>query len=186
MPVTIPEGVQVTLNDTEVSVSGPKGELSWRFHQAMKIEMADKQITVTRPSNSKTHCALHGLTRALIHNMVVGVSTGFEKVLEIDGVGYRAILDEGRLKLMLGLSHPVEIEPKEGIAFEVKHTTMPGSTRRYYIVKISGADKQVVGQQAAEIRKLRPPEPYKGSGIRYRGERIRRKAGKAGKAGAEV
>ena len=158
---------------SHVRVKGPKGELEHTFPAAMKIKLDKGQVTVTRPSDERTHRALHGMTRALINNMVTGVSQGFEKVLEVNGVGYRAELNGKNLVLNVGYSHPVEIEPQEGITFDV-------DTRARQI-KVQGYDKAVVGQVAADIRKVRPPEPYKGKGIKYLDERIRRKAGKAGK-----
>lgn len=173
MPIAVPEGVDIKIKGANVKVKGPKGELSHTFPASMKIKLDDGEIKVTRPSDERTHRALHGMTRALINNMVVGVSEGFEKVLEINGVGYRAELEGQNLVLNVGFSHPVTIEPPEGITFEVD-----GRTRQ---IKVMGYDKQAVGQTAAVIRKVRPPEPYKGKGIKYLDEVIRRKAGKAGK-----
>ncbi|MCK4900565.1 MAG: 50S ribosomal protein L6 [Anaerolineales bacterium] len=173
MPVVLPKGVDVQIKGSHVRVKGPKGELQHTFPADMAISLDDGEVNVKRPSDAKHHRALHGMTRALINNMVVGVSTGFEKVLEINGVGYRAELSGKTLVLNVGYSHPVEVEPPEGITFEV-------DTRARQI-KIAGYDKQVVGHVAADIRKIRPPEPYKGKGIKYLDERIRRKAGKAGK-----
>lgn len=173
MPVELPQGVDVTVKGSHVRVKGPKGELEHTFPASMKIKVDDGTVTVERPSDERTHRALHGMTRALINNMVVGVSAGFEKVLEINGVGYRADLSGQNLVLNVGFSHPVEITPPEGISFEVDARTRQ--------IKVMGYDKQAVGQVAADIRKVRPPEPYKGKGIKYIDERIRRKAGKAGK-----
>lgn len=173
MPVIVPEGVDVKIKGSLVQIKGPKGELEHTFPEDMKISLDDGEITVARPSDERTHRALHGMTRALINNMVLGVSTGFEKVLEINGVGYRADVQSGNLVLNVGYSHPVVVEPPDGIAFEVDARTRQ--------IKILGYNKQVVGQVAADIRKVRPPEPYKGKGIKYIDERIRRKAGKAGK-----
>ncbi len=173
MPVELPQGVDVKVKGSHVRVKGPKGELEHTFPAAMKIKVDDGIVTVDRPSDERTHRALHGMTRALINNMVVGVSTGFQKILEINGVGYRAELTGQNLVLNVGYSHPVEIVPPEGITFEVDNRTRQ--------IKVMGYDKQVVGQVAADIRKVRPPEPYKGKGIKYIDERIRRKAGKAGK-----
>jgi large subunit ribosomal protein L6 len=173
MPVTVPEGVDVKIKGSFVQIKGPKGELAHTFPEDMKISLDDGEITVERPSDERTHRALHGMTRALINNMVVGVSSGFEKVLEINGVGYRADIQSGNLVLNVGYSHPVTVEPPEGITFEVDARTRQ--------IKVQGYNKQVVGQVAADIRKVRPPEPYKGKGIKYIDERIRRKAGKAGK-----
>lgn len=173
MPVVLPKGVDVQIKGSHVRVKGPKGELQHTFPADMAISLDDGEVNVKRPSDAKHHRALHGMTRALINNMVVGVSTGFEKVLEINGVGYRAELSGKTLVLNVGYSHPVEVEPPEGITFEVDTRTRQ--------IKIAGYDKQVVGHVAADIRKIRPPEPYKGKGIKYLDERIRRKAGKAGK-----
>jgi len=173
MPVPVPKGVDVKIKGSSVHVKGPKGELQHTFPAAMRISMKDEVIEVTRPSDERTHRALHGMTRALINNMVVGVSTGFEKILEINGVGYRAEVDGKNLVLNVGYSHPVVVEPPEGIEFEVD--------MRIRQIKIKGYDKQMVGQIAANIRKVRPPEPYQGKGIKYLDEKIRRKAGKAGK-----
>lgn len=173
MPVIVPEGVDVKIKGSFVHIKGPKGELEHTFPEDMKISLDDGEITVDRPSDERTHRALHGMTRALINNMVVGVSSGFEKVLEINGVGYRADVQNGNLVLNVGYSHPVIVEPPEGITFEVDARTRQ--------IKVQGYNKQVVGHVAADIRKVRPPEPYKGKGIKYIDERIRRKAGKAGK-----
>ena len=173
LPVTVPESVQVDIKDSEVRVKGPKGEMKRQFSSAMGIVLENGQITVTRNSEDAPVRALHGTTRALIHNMVTGVSTGFTKVLEVDGVGYRVELDGKNLVLYVGYSHPVTIEPPAGISFEVDSKTRTVSVRGY--------DLEVIGQLAADIRKIRPPEPYLGKGIRYQGEKIRRKAGKAGK-----
>lgn len=173
MPVDVPQGVDVEIKGAYVRIKGPKGQLEHTFPAAMDISMEDGQIAVKRPTDERSHRALHGMTRALINNMVVGVSQGFEKVLEVNGVGYRAELNGKNLLLNVGYSHPVEMEPPDGIAFDV-------DTRARQI-KVQGYDKAVVGQVAADIRKVRPPEPYKGKGIKYLDERIRRKAGKAGK-----
>jgi large subunit ribosomal protein L6 len=173
MPVEVPQGVDVTIKGSHVRVKGPKGELVHTFPAAMMIKLEDGQINVTRPSDERTHRSLHGMTRALINNMVTGVSQGFEKVLEVNGVGYRAEMSGNNLVLNVGYSHPVEVEPPDGITFDV-------DTRARQI-KVQGYDKAMVGQVAADIRKVRPPEPYKGKGIKYLDERIRRKAGKAGK-----
>jgi large subunit ribosomal protein L6 len=173
MPVEVPQGVEVEIKGSHVRVKGPKGQLEHTFPAAMDISMEDGQIAVKRPSDEGTHRALHGMTRALVNNMVVGVTQGFEKVLEVNGVGYRAELKGENLILNVGYSHPVEVKPPNGIAFEVDTRTRQ--------IKIQGYDKAVVGQITADIRKVRPPEPYKGKGIKYLDERIRRKAGKAGK-----
>lgn len=173
LPVDIPEGVDVKVKGSNVRVKGPKGVLQHTFPAAMDIKHESNQISVSRPSDLKHHKALHGMTRALIANMVNGVSTGYEKILEINGVGYRAEINGKNLVLHVGYSHPVEFEPPEGIEFDWDNRTRQ--------IKISGYDKQVVGHVAADIRKTRPPEPYKGKGIKYLDERIRRKAGKAAK-----
>jgi large subunit ribosomal protein L6 len=168
-PIEVPAGVIVSVDPGRVTVSGPKGELRQQVPQRMEIAQEDGQVTVTRPTERGEDRALHGLTRTLIANMVEGVTTGFEKRLEIQGVGYRAALAGSNLALQVGYSHPVRITPREGISFEVPVPTQ---------IVVRGIDKQVVGQTAAEIRKVRPPEPYKGKGIRYEGEHVRRKVGK--------
>lgn len=176
MPVTLPKGVTVDIDGTKVSVKGPKGTLTETFHDGMTIQKEDGTVVVATPEDP-AYDAMHGLTRALLNNMVKGVTDGFSKVLEIEGVGYRGELQGKNLVLALGFSHPVPVEAPAGINF-----TVDKSQR---VITIEGADKQTVGQVAANIRSLRPPEPYKGKGIRYQGEKIRRKAGKAGKAGAK-
>ena len=168
-PIEVPAGVLVSVDPGRVTVSGPKGELRQQVPQRMEIAQEDGQVTVTRPTERGEDRALHGLTRTLIANMVEGVTTGFEKRLEIQGVGYRAALAGTNLELQVGYSHPVRITPREGVSFEVPVPTQ---------IVVRGIDKQVVGQTAAEIRKVRPPEPYKGKGIRYEGEQVRRKVGK--------
>jgi large subunit ribosomal protein L6 len=168
-PIELPAGVLVALSPGRVQVNGPLGELSQVVPQRMLIEKDDSQITVSRPTERGEDRALHGLTRSLIANMVEGVTKGFEKHLEIQGVGYRAQLKGRDLELAVGYSHPVTITPREGIEFEVPVPTQ---------VIVKGIDKQKVGQTAAEVRKVRPPEPYKGKGIRYRDEQVRRKVGK--------
>jgi large subunit ribosomal protein L6 len=173
MPVEVPQGVDVDIRGSHIRIKGPKGQMEHTFPALMKITHEKGVITVERPSDERTHRAMHGMTRALINNMVTGVSKGFEKTLEVDGVGYRAELNGKKLVLYVGYSHPVEVEPQEGITFEVDTRTR--------LIKILGHDKVQVGQVAADIRKIRPPEPYKGKGIRYLDERIRRKAGKTGK-----
>ncbi len=173
MPIEVPGSVNVEIKGTHIRVKGPKGELSHIFPPVVKITLEDGRLTVDRLTDEKFHRSMHGTARAVLNNMVVGVSQGFEKFLEINGVGYRAEMNGKNLVLSVGYSHPVEIEPREGIAFEV--------LERNNVIRVSGYDKQVVGQIAAEVRKVRPVEPYKGKGIRYRGERVRRKAGKAGK-----
>jgi len=173
MPVEVPQGVDVNIRGSHVRVKGPKGQMEHTFPAAMRITQKDGVITVERPSDERIHRALHGMTRALINNMVTGVSKGFEKVLEVNGVGYRAELSGEKLVINVGYSHPVEVDPPEGITFDVD--------ARARLIKVQGFDKAQVGQVAADIRKIRPPEPYKGKGIKYLDERIRRKAGKAGK-----
>jgi large subunit ribosomal protein L6 len=168
-PIEVPTGVSIQLEPGRVAVSGPLGSLQQVVPQRMKIEQADGTLTVTRPTERAPDRELHGLTRTLIANMVEGVTKGFEKRLEIQGVGYRAALKGNDLELQVGYSHPVTIKPRTGITFEV-----PAPTQ----VVVKGTDKQQVGQTAAEVRKVRPPEPYKGKGIRYEGEFVRRKVGK--------
>lgn len=178
LPITLPQGVAVKQEDGTVSVTGPKGTLSQPVPPVLNVEVAEGVLTVTRKDDSREARSQHGLMRTLINNMVVGVTNGYRRQLDISGVGYRAQLAGANLNLSLGFSHPVVVEPRPGITFEVGMDT---NTRSPFIV-ISGIDKQVVGQTAAEIRSLKKPEPYKGKGIRYHGEVIRRKAGKtAGK-----
>ena len=173
-PVTVPTNVTITVNDENfVVVKGPKGELSRQFPKTITLDRDDGVINVSRPNDEGSQRALHGLSRSLLFNMVTGVTTGYVKTLEVQGVGYRAQLQGSSLQLALGFSHPVVGAPPEGISFSVEGPR----------VNIEGIDKERVGQVAANIRKLRPPEPYKGKGIRYSGERVRRKAGKAGKVG---
>ncbi len=170
-PVAVPKGVSVAVNGHQVSVKGPKGELSRTFHPEIQIALAGEQVTVGRPSDEARHKALHGLTRTLIQNMVDGVAKGYSRVLEIQGVGYKAEAKGNGLQLALGFSHPVQYPAPSGIKFTVDNNT---------IVRLEGPDKELVGQVAAEIRSLRKPEPYKGKGVRYQGEVVRRKAGKTG------
>jgi large subunit ribosomal protein L6 len=174
-PVSLPKGVQVDIQGSTVKVKGPKGELTRAFAPNMTIESEGGQIVVKRPSEEKTIRALHGTTRALLRNMVLGVSEGFSKSLQIEGVGYRAELKGKQLVMALGYSHPVQVDPPSGISFSVDDKTKT--------ITVSGADKELVGQVASDIRNWRPPEPYKGKGLRYVGEHVRRKAGKAGKVG---
>ncbi|MBR6512695.1 MAG: 50S ribosomal protein L6 [Clostridia bacterium] len=171
MPIAIPAGVEVKLDGTTVSVKGPKGELTRTVHPNMKVEVNGAEVTVTRPNDNKENRSLHGLTRSLIANMVKGVTDGFTKELEVNGVGYRASVEGNKLVLNVGYSHPVEMPLPDGIKAEVNDKK----------ITISGIDNQEVGQFAAEVREKRPPEPYKGKGIKYMDEHIRRKEGKAGK-----
>lgn len=173
LPIEIPGGVEVDIKGTHIRVKGPKGELSHTFPPVIKITKKDGIITVERFSDEKYHRSMHGTARSIINNMVEGVTKGFEKFLEINGVGYRAEMNGKKLVLSLGYSHNIEVDPPEGITFEV--------LERNNLIRVAGFDKQVVGQISAEIRGMRPVEPYKGKGIRYRGEYVRRKAGKAGK-----
>lgn len=172
MPVEIPDGVEVTIKDHTIKVKGPKGELTRKIHEAIEVKVEDGRIVVTRPSDEKFHKSLHGLTRTLIANMVEGVTKGYERTLEIRGVGYRASKQGNKLVLNVGYSHPVEVEAPAGIEFEVPQPTQ---------IIVRGIDKELVGEVAANVRAVRKPEPYLGKGIMYAGERIIRKAGKAGK-----
>jgi large subunit ribosomal protein L6 len=173
LPVAVPSGVQVNVQGSDIHVKGPKGELKRTFSSLVDIAMEDGNVVIKRKSDNAAERALHGTTRAVIANMIHGVSTGFQIVLEIEGVGYRAEMQGKDLALFVGYSHPVKMEPPTGISFEVDLKTRQ--------VKVLGYDREVVGQTASEIRRVRPPEPYHGKGIRYAGEKIRRKAGKAGK-----
>ena len=170
-PVTVPQGVTLDLKGSEVAVKGPTGELRRQLHPEMQLALANGIFTVTRPSEEQKHKALHGLTRTLVQNMIDGVSKGFTKTLEIQGVGYKAEAKPYGVNLVVGFSHPVKYEAPKGIKISVENNTT---------VKIEGADKEKVGQVAAELRAVRPPEPYKGKGVRYQGEQVRRKAGKTG------
>jgi large subunit ribosomal protein L6 len=174
-PVVVPKGVEVKINGSLVSVKGPKGKLERTMHPSMKISVEDDRVRVERPSDLGFHRGLHGTTRILIFNMIKGVTEGFAKTLEIHGVGYRASVEHGKLVLNLSMSHPAIYQAPEGIEIEVPEPTT---------VRVTGIDKEKVGQVAAEIRRIDPPEPYKGKGIRYVGEYVRRKAGKAGAAQA--
>lgn len=174
LPITVPAGVKVDINGSEVTVKGPKGEMKRLFSSMMSIEQEGNVITVKRPSDEASVRALHGTTRAVLHNMVVGVSDGFTVTLEVDGVGYRPEMNGKNLVLYVGYSAPKEVVPPAGISFDVD-----AKTRQ---IKVMGYDREQVGQVAANVRGIRPPEPYKGKGIHYLGERIRRKAGKSGKA----
>jgi large subunit ribosomal protein L6 len=176
LPIALPSGVEVTQEGRTLRVKGPLGELTREIHPEMRLEREDGELRIVRPSDEPRHRALHGLTRTLVNNMVTGVTSGFTKALEISGVGYRAQLQGTKLVLALGYSHPVEVVPPEGIEFRLESPTR---------LAVFGADKELVGQTAAYIRQQRKPEPYKGKGIRYAGEQILRKAGKAGKVGAK-
>ena len=176
MPIALPAGVEITQEGRTLRVKGPLGELSRELHPEMTLEREDGQVRIVRPSDEPRHRALHGLTRTLVNNMITGVTSGFTKGLEISGVGYRAQLQGTKLVLALGYSHPVEVVPPAGIEFRLETPTR---------LAVFGADKELVGQTAAYIRSRRKPEPYKGKGIRYAGEQILRKAGKAGKVGAK-
>jgi large subunit ribosomal protein L6 len=176
LPITVPSGVDVTIDGRNVTVTGPRGSLSRSLHPDMTVSREDGTLVVTRPTEQKTHKQLHGLTRTLVNNMVVGVTDGYRKGLEITGVGYRAALNGKKLTLNLGYSHQIEIDPPDGITFEVENPTR---------LSVVGIDKELVGQIAAKVRSTRKPEPYKGKGVRYAGEYIRRKAGKAGKIGGK-
>jgi large subunit ribosomal protein L6 len=176
LPIAIPSSVDVTIDGRQLTVTGPRGTLSRALHPDMSVTQADGTIVVARPTEQKTHKQLHGLTRTLVNNMVVGVTDGYRKGLEITGVGYRATLSGKKLTLSLGYSHPIEIDPPEGISFELENPTR---------LAVVGIDKELVGEIAAKVRSSRKPEPYKGKGVRYAGEYIRRKAGKAGKIGAK-
>jgi large subunit ribosomal protein L6 len=172
LPIPVPSGVDVTIDGRQVTVKGPKGTLSRALHPDMTLSREDGTLVVTRPTEQKTHKQLHGLTRTLVNNMVVGVTDGYRKGLEITGVGYRAALSGKKLQLNLGYSHQIEIDPPEGITFEVENPTR---------LAVVGIDKELVGQIAAKVRATRKPEPYKGKGVRYAGEHVARKAGKAAK-----
>jgi large subunit ribosomal protein L6 len=176
LPIAVPATVDVTIDGRTLTVKGPKGSLTRSLHPDMILSREESQLVVTRPTEQKTHKQLHGLTRTLVNNMVVGVTDGYRKGLEITGVGYRAALNGRKLQLNLGYSHPIEIDPPEGISFEVETPTR---------LAVVGIDKELVGQIAAKVRSTRKPEPYKGKGVRYSGEVIRRKAGKAGKIGGK-
>ena len=176
LPITIPAGVDVSIDGRTVTVKGPKGQLSRELHPDIAVSQEDGSIVVTRPTEQKVHKQLHGLTRTLVNNMVVGVTDGYRKGLEITGVGYRATKVGEKLQLNLGYSHQIEIDPPSGISFEVENPTR---------LAVVGIDKELVGQIAAKVRATRKPEPYKGKGVRYAGEYIRRKAGKAGKIGGK-
>lgn len=170
-PISLPPGVEIKIEENIITVKGPKGVLSQAIPEDITIDQQEKELVVTRPSDIKKHRAMHGLTRALVANMVTGVTVGFEKKLEMVGVGYRAQMQGSKLVINIGFSHPVEVEPPQGIEFEV-----PALTK----ITVKGIDKQLVGNTAADIRAIRKPEPYKGKGLKYENETIRRKAGKTG------
>jgi large subunit ribosomal protein L6 len=176
LPIPVPDGVDVTIDGRLVTVTGPKGTLSRELHPEMLVSRENGSVIVARPTEQKTHKQLHGLTRTLVNTMVVGVTTGYRKGLEIQGVGYRAALVGRKLTMNLGYSHQVEIDPPAGISFELENPTH---------LAVVGIDKELVGQIAAQVRASRKPEPYKGKGVRYAGEQVRRKAGKAGKIGGK-
>ncbi|MFL5778164.1 MAG: 50S ribosomal protein L6 [Chloroflexota bacterium] len=176
LPITVPSNVEVSIDGRTLTVTGPKGTLTRDLHPDMSVAREDGTLVVSRPTEQKQHKQLHGLTRTLVNNMVVGVTDGYRKGLEITGVGYRASLVGRKLQLNLGYSHPIEIDPPAGISFEIENPTR---------LAVVGIDKELVGQIAATVRATRKPEPYKGKGVRYAGEYIRRKAGKAGKIGGK-
>jgi len=171
MPITIPKGVKVELTNNKIKVSGERGTLERNIHPDIQVKIEEDKIYVSKPSDSKFHRSLHGLSRALINNMIKGVFSGFVKILEIRGVGYRAVLEDGKIVIQIGYSHPIKVDTPKGIEFEVE---------KQKIIKVKGIDKQLVGETAAKIRLLRKPEPYKGKGIRYIDEVVRRKVGKTG------
>ena len=176
LPIAVPSSVDVTIEGRRLTVKGPKGTLTRELHPDMTVSREEGNLVVTRPTEQKTHKQLHGLTRTLVNNMVVGVTDGYRKGLEITGVGYRAVKTGEKLTLSLGYSHQIDIDPPKGISFEVETPTR---------LAVVGIDKELVGQIAAQVRSTRKPEPYKGKGVRYAGEKIRRKAGKAGKIGGK-
>ena len=176
LPIAVPSSVDVTIEGRRLTVKGPKGTLTRELHPDMTVSREEDNLVVTRPTEQKTHKQLHGLTRTLVNNMVVGVTDGYRKGLEITGVGYRAVKTGEKLTLSLGYSHQIEIDPPAGISFEIESPTR---------LAVVGIDKELVGQIAAKVRSTRKPEPYKGKGVRYAGEKIRRKAGKAGKIGGK-
>ena len=177
LPVTVPKGVDVKIDGQTLKLKGPKGELAFTFHENVSVTREDGTLVVARKDDEKANRALHGLTRALIANMVTGVTNGYQRDLEISGTGYRAVLAGKKLQLALGFSHPVEIDPPAGVTFALETPQK---------LKVQGTDKQMVGEMAARIRALRVPDPYKAKGIKYAEERIKKKAGKAGKVGAKA
>jgi large subunit ribosomal protein L6 len=176
LPIPVPDGVDVQIAGRTVTVKGPKGELTRELHPDITVRREDGELLVSRPTEQKLHKQLHGLTRTLVSNMVIGVTAGYRKGLEITGVGYRAVLVGRKLQLSLGYSHQIEIDPPGGVSFELESPTR---------LAVVGIDKELVGQIAARVRSTRKPEPYKGKGVRYAGEKVRRKAGKAGKIGGK-
>ncbi len=170
-PVALPSGVSAAIDGSVLRIKGPKGELFRNLHRELGVRIENNQVQVDRPSDEPRHKALHGLTRTLVANMVEGVTNGYQKTLEIQGVGYKAEANKDGITVHVGFSHPVQYRAPKGITFAIEANT---------VIKISGADKELVGQVASELRQIRPPEPYKGKGIRYQGERVRRKAGKTG------
>ncbi|MBM3157509.1 MAG: 50S ribosomal protein L6, partial [Chloroflexi bacterium] len=173
-PIKVPKGVEVSIKGNEIKVKGPKGELSRAFHEDMSVSLKDGVLSVSRPTDNKTHRALHGLTRSLIANMVEGVSQGFKKTLELQGVGYRATKSGDKLVIQVGYTKPVELAPPPGISLAAEGPT---------VISVTGIDKELVGMFASQIREIKPPDSYLGKGIKFAGERLRRKAGKAGKVG---
>jgi large subunit ribosomal protein L6 len=179
-PITVPKGVEIKVSESNyVTVKGPKGTLEQQLPQEIAIQQDNGVLNVTRPSDDRQHRALHGLTRSLLANMVTGVTDGYQRVLEINGVGYRASREGKNVVLQVGFSHPIRIVPPEGVTFDLVERRSANEPQQ---VIVRGIDKQMVGEEAAKLRGLRPPEPYKGYGIRYQGEQVRRKAGKTGKA----
>lgn len=178
-PIPVPKGVEITIGDgNQVSVKGPKGTLEQKLPADIQISLESGTLTVTRPSDQKDHRSLHGLTRTLLANMVTGVTDGYQRVLEITGIGYRAQREGKNIVLLVGYSHPIRVVPPEGIAFEIMDRKSANEPQQ---VIVRGINKALVGEEAAKLRSMRPPEPYKGYGIKYQGERVRRKAGKTGK-----
>ncbi len=186
VPIKIPAGVKIDIKPGEITVTGPKGSLTKPIHYTMLLKMEDSVLTVERPTDNKLHRSLHGLTRTIIYNMVTGVSEGWMKKLELRGTGYRAQVEEGRLTMQVGFSHPVEVVPRPGISFQVERQETRGQQKETITnISVTGIDKEVVGQQAAEIRAIKKADPYKGKGFRYFNEIVRRKAGKSGKTGGK-
>ncbi|MCC6442382.1 MAG: 50S ribosomal protein L6 [Armatimonadetes bacterium] len=186
VPIQIPAGVKVEIEPDRITVTGPKGTLTKPVPHAMIVTMEDSAVKVDRPTENQLHRSLHGLTRTLIHNMVVGVSEGWTKKLELRGTGYRAVVEGTRLSMQVGFSHPVDVMPRAGVIFAVDRLETRGAQKETITnISVSGIDKEVVGQLAAEIRAIKKADPYKGKGFRYQGEAVRRKAGKSGKTGGK-